>query len=1062
MSGKGLNCDKNIIHVQYQHERHHHIDTHSSFHNISKKTNSKWDQIKLIEKYFLNNCFNHPTSIKLIDCASDDIFQKKIVKISNNLYRLDLSYMDYCNIPPEVTRQSNDISSNLTTLILSHNRISVIDKTFKFLKKIVNLDLSYNELYQPKTTSVIGRLKTLKRLYLNNNNLSSIEGLSRLNKLEFLNLESNHIDDMGISFYKSAASLLILYIARNKLTNIDSEIKHFLNVQEIDMSYNNLENVCSELFCLPKIESINLSFNKLSTIPRINKSNNSDNNEKKTQNLKFDCSSNLHVDVSNNAILKFPETLFAISSYIDLSSNFIRVIPTSAVKNLSYKTRKKLIINNNRLVTPPHYITDHGLAVLVQFVKEVKSFLKNYRPRFINIIGTENSGKTNLIQSVVYQQPTVLGLEKGIHTLGVDYFASELPHSLDHVDESNGLSSSNELNIFKNCISLGDNVDSHSIKNSIKQMSTIDYTFSDFSGNESYYYPNLYFLYEGAMSVIIFNPLDLMTVDLYDCIGRYIDMITTKWNRIVCLIIATHMDVLDQYDKNGVIISKKQNIHPKYNNLKPEVVVKIKYKLDQLLTYTNGLMQKFKENIKTRISKIENNDHISTALSEQLKQYISLLKREIHIDKRSPFRWKVNSQESIDDLTSLLISIKNNNQLYPNCLKPVSALWIDIENYIDQYGNGLVIPVLNWDEYSELISSRFGIKSIIHDVTIYLAETGKILWLSYDPHLRNTIFLKPIWLMELIKVLYIENLSELKKIYDESVNSLNLNQKSKEYWYSFIEARHIHVDLLKCLWYRYLKSDITADVIENIVLYVIHELELGFYSNVSNNSRDQFMAKVGTAKLNNYTSNNHRKSLNVFSEISNVENSEFQTTDRPSKFKQSFPSVIKSSYVCIPSLPVYSKEKNVSNANIEKYFSKYYRVGVGINFPWYTPDGLISNIIVRLFNQKFEMTVMNYWQNGCIGKKEGIDLFVRIYTENHKQKKSKSIDIPCAKFSKQTRIRVYYKSESDESIDYTNNPTSTKHTTNAIWSILLPYLKSLEKLFQNNKGAFATTISTTF
>jgi hypothetical protein len=87
------------------------------------------------------------------------------------------------------------------------------------------------------------------------------------------------------------------------------------------------------------------------------------------------------IDLSSNFITKFYEYLLSLASFIDLSSNKIQSLPSSAIKALnSDQLRiKTLKLDDNPLEYPPIDVCVNGLKVIKQYFEEASSHVQYYK-----------------------------------------------------------------------------------------------------------------------------------------------------------------------------------------------------------------------------------------------------------------------------------------------------------------------------------------------------------------------------------------------------------------------------------------------------------------------------------------------------------------------------------------------------------------------------------------------------------------------------------------------------------------------------------------------------------
>ncbi|KAJ6355170.1 hypothetical protein OIU77_005710, partial [Salix suchowensis] len=171
----------------------------------------------------------------------------------------------------------------LNTLDLGYNYIAgcVANEGFERLSrlnKLESLDLGFNNLNNSILSSLKG-LSSLKHLSLWGNRLNGsidtkgFERLSRLNKLESLDLGFNNLNNSILSSLKGLSSLKHLYLYDNQLKgSIDP--KDFDSLSELEELYlggNEIQNfVTSTGFerpgSLDKLEILHLSYNRISDL----------------------------------------------------------------------------------------------------------------------------------------------------------------------------------------------------------------------------------------------------------------------------------------------------------------------------------------------------------------------------------------------------------------------------------------------------------------------------------------------------------------------------------------------------------------------------------------------------------------------------------------------------------------------------------------------------------------------------------------------------------------------------------------------------------------------------
>ena len=180
---------------------------------------------------------------------------------------------------------------NLKTLILSNNNIEsnkIAKNAFKFLKSLVNLDLSNNRIVEINGDN-FDTLKMLEKIEYGSNNISMIRDsvfikLSNLTiidlvdnkiqkitkktfnsliKLQYLFLSNNLIEQIEQDSFLTLANLLHISLDKNKLSKIDKFLfRGLFNLQEILLDHNEFkfdENNKFELYLEYNVQRVTLA-----------------------------------------------------------------------------------------------------------------------------------------------------------------------------------------------------------------------------------------------------------------------------------------------------------------------------------------------------------------------------------------------------------------------------------------------------------------------------------------------------------------------------------------------------------------------------------------------------------------------------------------------------------------------------------------------------------------------------------------------------------------------------------------------------------------------------------
>ncbi|PIK41862.1 putative chondroadherin-like protein [Apostichopus japonicus] len=179
--------------------------------------------------------------------------------------------------------EANDITSitfdlissyrNIVILGLSRNSIASLEPgTFETTIYLENIIFSRNQLSQLENGTFRGPEHHLVGLYLDNNRLIEVHGLTLhgLKKLQTLSFSDNLIHFLPDNLFNDLTDLQHLHLSGNKLTHLDVHIFSGLSkLKLISLDRNHLDSIPTGVFDgLTSLYSVDLSNNHLYSIPQ--------------------------------------------------------------------------------------------------------------------------------------------------------------------------------------------------------------------------------------------------------------------------------------------------------------------------------------------------------------------------------------------------------------------------------------------------------------------------------------------------------------------------------------------------------------------------------------------------------------------------------------------------------------------------------------------------------------------------------------------------------------------------------------------------------------------------
>ncbi|CAF0832011.1 unnamed protein product [Adineta steineri] len=713
-------------------------------------------------------------------CSNIEMIRNICLSIQT-LEHFDISENDLDDLPFEIC-----LLIHLQTLNCSYNQLTNISDLFEKLIQLKELDLSHNHLkYLP---TVVYKFKNLIRLNCEHNFIKIIDkDLLNLKYLQTLIFDHNDIQtfDNTIDF-SQMKKLEYIHMSYNQLKQFPYNLQKLLYLKNVNLSHNNLTTFPIELLLINNLDVLNLSHNLMINLPPLT-------DAYKRTTLIFS------IDLSFNQLTKFYDYLLFISLKLDLSNNKIHTISNDIIRKINKDviTNRELKMSNNPLVQPmiPSDIlnedninTTNILPVLRHCLDEQQSNEIIRQGFKICITGCKKSGKSSLAYCLEECMPC-LAIDKAERLVNISQFPfcfethnqrlSSIAKPVIHSSKTKQLHSEVDISKRKRLSNLSPSQSSIPLE-SIK---SLPLTIFDFNGTSKYYEYMSSFIDTNALHLVCIHIVDFYQttpVDIKEVFNETFDITSypilrelfqilqllfekvTKTNGIVIIPIATHIDLYDKQSKEDITQA-----------------------LDKINKFFKYYLQFRINRIKTEIERMNSLSTISSSVSYRLKTYTSLLNTNIQIEPCQPISSLI--YEGFHELNQKIqYCISTHKTIFPHIDRILPTLWIDTNRYIESLADQLSIPYLSWENFTNHIINKNGLSHLINDITMSLSDEGKILVLNEIGTTNRIVFLRPLWLGDLLfSLFHIDNPSELK-------------------YQSYIKEYHkygrLHSDLVRLLW----------------------------------------------------------------------------------------------------------------------------------------------------------------------------------------------------------------------------------------------------------------------
>ncbi|XP_064639362.1 malignant fibrous histiocytoma-amplified sequence 1 homolog [Lineus longissimus] len=909
-------------------------------------------------------------------------FQKAV-----NLRLTDLS--------PESLENFHTLAPTLRRLELSHLGLKTIPKDILTnLEGLEALGLTRNSLGDNSFPDIIKNLKSLVDLKLDYNGLTNFpQNLQKLKTLQRLGLSQNQLKTVeGLEKLKR---LTILVLDNNKLTSLFAEISTMRRLEVCYCSNNLLSEVQpAAVKLLRHLRTVDISNNSITSLPPelftlphldlLNASNNKINRLPTITIRGVPKHVVKHIDLSENLIIRFPEHLLVMGKSLDISNNKISKIAGNTIRKLAWRTEKHVDLAGNPLIAPPIEICECGLRAMIGYFQELKTQMKSYQGMKLMVVGPSMSGKTSLVQSMMDEQPRVEDPED--RTIGIDVF--EMP--IETAPEGDP---SKPLNV----------------------------SVWDYSGNSFYRFTHYYFLEQPNLILLTFDLSTYTKQKFEKLLDTWLQWVIAKTKHLVLIVAGTQMDKV----KKG-----------------PTRVAQI---CKEALEGVNAYFACHFDFLDRAVKDIESRPTISPALSEQFKLYMQLKKLRLDIYPEV-LATSAATLEGVADLQKAIQTWALNKDIFPRNMREIPSLWLDVECWLEEQGNLMPVPIVSWEEFTDMVSEKFGMRHLMTNIAEYLHETGKILYGPNSPTFSEYVVLRPPMFLDAMKTIIRHDLDILLDYaVDDKFKSSGMGVvRFNKYKSDFLQGGVLDREFAKILWSGVVMDDGRP---EEVMRHLVYKYELGYPVGKKHKNGtfdltvlppDPSLSARSSSPISesgiSTTSKGGRKHRKKHSGKTISDAGDAESVSSKKHEKHEIPVITK---LMFPSQRQAERPESVKN-DLAHLLGNPSACTV-FRFPRFIPPGLFERFCtrIRIHDDKYEFNFSEHWQNGVIaahGQKR-----VLLYLQKVDEDEG-----GC-----HVRIEVRHLGLEQEEVD----EDTEKAEIESMWACLLPVVHDMEKLLEQFPGA---------
>ncbi|XP_067950079.1 malignant fibrous histiocytoma-amplified sequence 1 homolog [Watersipora subatra] len=254
----------------------------------------------------------------------------------------------------------------------------------------------------------------------------------------------------------------------------------------------------------------------------------------------------------------------------------------------------------------------------------------------------------------------------------------------------------------------------------------------DFSGDPFYLNTIHHFLDSKALYLLTFNLSTYRTGDFEKTFATWLNYVIALNNQVKLLVVGTHADLLSL-----------------------ATIRRIGSEVDSLI---KRHFSSFQENIQEKIRTIESMENIGSYMQDQLKHHVNTLQSFNTFIYSKHLAVSSANYIGVDALAAAITELASDVALFPMGLRQIPSLWVGVHDTLETLAKNMRIPIMQIDEFQSELIIRHGMRTMMPEICTYLHDTGAVVWLLNDEKLKQYVFLRPRWLIDVIKTLVRDDL----------------------------------------------------------------------------------------------------------------------------------------------------------------------------------------------------------------------------------------------------------------------------------------------------------------